>query len=117
MRRRFAVTAALALLSLAACGGNDDEEPIPTAGATGATGATGAQGVSGGTDLTAEEYIAASIPDQVEAVQDAVAADSACDAVDAAPGSDFQVDVSIAAASAEPNMPLSEVVGEQCGEE
>lgn len=115
MRSLFAVTAVLVLLSFAACGGDDDEE-TPTTGVTGATGATGAQGVSAGTDLTAEDYIAASIPDQVEAVQDAVAADSACEGIDATAGSDFQVDVSIAAASAEPDTPLAEVVSDECGE-
>jgi hypothetical protein len=67
--------------------------------------------------MTADDYIAASIPDQVEAVQDAVAADSACEGVDAQPGGDFQVDVAIAAASAEPDTPLSEVVSDQCAEE
>lgn len=116
MRRLFSVTAVLVVLSFAACGGDDDEE-TPTTGATGATGATGDQGAAASTDLTADEYIAASIPDQVEAVQDAVAADSACEGVDAEPGSDFQVDVAIAAASAEPDTPLSEVVVDQCGEE
>jgi hypothetical protein len=116
MRRPFAVTAVVVLLSFAACGGDDDEE-TPTIGATGATGATGAQGVAAGTDLTADEYIAASIPDQVEAVQDAVAADSACEGVDAEAGGDFQVDVAINAASAEPDTPLSEVVADQCAEE
>jgi hypothetical protein len=116
MRRLLAVTAALALLSFAACGG-DDEEDSPTTGATGATGATGEQGASAGTDLTADEYIAASIPDQVEAVQDAVAADPECEGVDAEAGGDFQVDVAINAASAEPDTPLSEVVADQCAEE
>jgi hypothetical protein len=113
MRRLLAVTAVFVLLSFTACGGDDDEE----AATIGATGATGAQGVSAGTDLTAEEYIAASIPDQVEAVKDAVAADSACEGVDAEAGGDFQVDVAIDAASTEPDTPLSEVVADQCAEE
>jgi hypothetical protein len=113
MRRLPSLIAVLALLSLsfAACGDDDDETTT-----AGATGTTGAQDGSSGSDLTAEEFIAASIPDEVEAVQELVAADPACEGVDAQAGGDFQVAVAIDAASAPPDTPLSEVVSGQCEE-
>jgi hypothetical protein len=112
-------------LGLAACGGDDDEDTTgaattatTTSGATGATGATGADDTDGGGasyDITSEEFVAASLPDQVQAVQDYVAdAPDECGGVDDKPGSDFQVAVAIAAASAEPETPLSDVILAEC---
>lgn len=115
---------AVAVLGLAACGGDDDEDatsPATTAtttsGATGATGADAADGGGASYDITAEEFIASSLPDQVQAVQDYVAdASDECGGVDDKPGSDFQVAVAIAAASAEPETPLVDVILAECEE-
>ena len=115
---------AAAVLALAACGGDDDEDTTSaattattTSGATGATGADAADGSGASYDITAEEFIAASLPDQVQAVQDYVAdASDECGGVDDKPGSDFQVAVAIAAASAEPETPLADVILAECEE-
>ena len=108
MPRLISVTAVLALVSFGACGG-DDEEP-----ATGASGTTGLQDVSSASGLSANEFIDASIPDQLSEVEDAVAADPGCADVQVKPGGDFQVGVSIDAAQAPPDTPLSEIVAARC---
>lgn len=102
---------ALLALALAACGG-DDETTSSTMGASETSGAQGATG--GSSELTASEFIAASIPDQIDAVQQAVDDNPACDGVDAAPGGDFQVGVAIDAASANPDTPISQIVADSC---
>ena len=110
MRRLILLPAVLLALGLAACG--DDEEPTPT---TLATGATGVQGPSaGGEEMTAGGFLEASIPDQIEAVTQAAAENPECEDVDLAPGSDFQVAVAIDAAGADPETPISEIVGDNC---
>jgi hypothetical protein len=130
MTRRLTALLAAALvaasLALAACGGDDDEDATSAAttatttetGATGATGATGSDDTTSGDatyDITTEEFVAASLPDQVQAVQDYVAdASDECGGVDDKPGSDFQVSVAIAAASAEPQTPLADVILAEC---
>jgi hypothetical protein len=108
MRRLIPLMATLLALGFAACGSDDETSPT-----TGATGATGAQGPSDG-DLSASEFIEASIPDEIEAVKQAVADNPDCGGVDTAPGSDFQVSVAIDAASAEPDTPVSEIVADNC---
>jgi hypothetical protein len=108
MRRLIPLAAALLALGFAACG--DDETTTTT---DGATGATGAQGPPDG-EMAASEFIEASIPDEIEAVKQAVEDNPDCDGVDTAPGGDFQVSVAIDAASAEPDTPLSEIVADNC---
>ena len=114
-----------ASLALAACGGDDDEDTTSaattsttTSGATGATGATGSDdSTSGGAtyDISAGDFIAASLPDQIKAVQDYVAdSPDECGDVDTEGGSDFQVAIAINAATAEPDTPLADVILEEC---
>ncbi len=125
IRRPAAVLAAAliaASLALAACGGDDDEDTTSATTATtttsGATGATGADDTTSGDatyDITAGDFIAASLPDQVKAVQDYVAdSPDECGNVDAEGGSDFQVAVAINAATVEPDTPLPDVILEEC---
>ena len=109
MRRLIPLIAALLALGFAACGG--DEDTSSTTSVT--TGATGAQGATG-PELTASELVQASIPDEIEAVKQAVADNPDCSGADTAPGSDFQVSVAIDAASAEPDTPISEIVADNC---
>ena len=122
----LAAAVVAASLGLAACGGDDDEDTTTaatiatTTTETGATGATGSDDTTSGDatyDITTEEFVAASLPDQVQAVQDYVAdASDECGGVDDKPGSDFQVAVAIAAASAEPETPLADVILAECEE-
>jgi hypothetical protein len=109
MRTLLSVTAVLLTITLAACGGDDE-----TTSTTGASGASGAQGATVDANMTASEFIAASIPDELAAVDQAVADNDACSGVDTAPGGDFQVAVAIDAASAPPDTPLSEIVADNC---
>ena len=113
--RRLTILSIGALLTLGACGG-DDEEPATT-GATGAAGATGAQGQTAvGGIATAGDYMDASIPDQGEAVQELAETDPECEGVDTKLGGDFQVAVAIDAASVSAETPLAEIVSGQCNE-
>ena len=114
MRRLLCVSAVLALLAapVASCGDDDDET---LTGATEAT-ETSSGSASGSGISTAGDFLDASIPDQVKAVQDAVSANPDCKGVDAKAGGEFQVAVAIDAASASSDMPLTEVVGGQCSE-
>jgi hypothetical protein len=110
MSRLICLAAALGLLWLGACGGDD-----ATTTETGASGATGAQGASSGSDLTAKQFIDASIPDQIREIKGLAQANPDCAAVDTKPGGQFQVGVAISAAQANPSTPLSEIVADQCG--
>jgi hypothetical protein len=126
MTRRIAALLAAALvaasLALAACGGDDDEDTTSSTSSTttssGATGATGSEETVSGDatyDITAGEFIDASLPDQVQAVQDYVdSAPDECGGVDAKAGGDFQVAVAIAAASADPEEPLPDIILAEC---
>ena len=106
-RHRLTLTAATAVFALAACG--DDAEAPVDAGATTETTASG--------EMTAGEFIAASIPDQVEAVEELVADHPEdCADVDPKAGGDFQVAFAIDAAQASPETPLSELIGPSCAE-
>ena len=109
MRRLLSLTAALALLAFAGCGGDDE-----TTAAAGTSGATGAQDTGSDAGMTAEQFIDASIPDQIREVRDLVDANPDCAAVDPQPGGDFQVAVAINTAQASPDTPLSEIVADQC---
>jgi hypothetical protein len=110
MRRLLSLAAVLAMLSLAACG--DDEETTP-AGDTG--GATGVQDTSSGDFFTAKQFLDASLPDQVEEVRTIAGITPECEGVKA--NEDFQVSVSInaaQAAGAAPDTPMQEIVADQC---
>lgn len=109
MRPLIGMTAVLLALSFAACGSDDET----TSSTTGASGASGAQGPVS-TDLTASEFIDASIPDQLAAVTQAAEDNPDCADVDAAAGGDFQVSVAIDAASAPSDTPISEIVADNC---
>ena len=109
MRRLIPLIAALLALGFAACGG-DDETSSTTSVTSGATGAQGGKGP----ELTASEFVQASIPDEIEAVKQAAEDNPDCAGADTAPGSDFQVSVAIDAASAEPDTPISEIVADNC---
>lgn len=113
--RRPAILLTTLALAFAACGG--DDEPTPTTGTTGATGATGEAGSTSSGIATTGDFMDASIPEQGEAVQELVGSESACAGVDAKLGGDLQVGVAIAAASAEPDTPLAEIVSSECEEE
>ena len=109
MRRSVPLFLALLALGLAACGGDDE-----TATTTGASGITGAQEPATGTETTAGDFMDASIPDQIQAVQEAADANPECAAADTAAGSDFQVGVAIDAAGVDPQTPLAEIVADNC---
>jgi hypothetical protein len=109
MRRLLPLAAVLLALGFAACG--DDDETSSTAGATGASGTAGPATAGA---MTAGEFLKASIPDQIEAVADAAAANPDCADADTSAGSDFQVQVAIDAAGTDPDTPLAEVVADNC---
>jgi ABC-type glycerol-3-phosphate transport system substrate-binding protein len=115
VRRAIAGITIAAALALGACGGDDDDTTVPTTTA-GATGATGAQDSDGATyDITAGEFIQASIPDQIEAVEDFIADNpDTCANVDPKPGDNFMQGVAIAAASGDTGAPLSEIITQEC---
>jgi hypothetical protein len=110
MKPLTVLTALLASLTLFACGGDDETTPTTT----GATGATGVQGAVDSEGMTADQFIDASIPDQLAAVEDAVESEPDCQGADTAPGGDLQVSVAIDAASADPDTPLAQIVAENC---
>ena len=116
MRRLAATTAILAALALAACGGDDETTTTTTtSGTSGASGASGETGSTTGSDMTAGEFIDASLPDEIKAVEDIVATNpDACGNVDPKPGEDFQVSVAVNAAQASPDTPLEDVVLDEC---
>ena len=97
-----------AALALAGCGGDDDE-----AADTGGTGAQGASGAEGGsTDITAEEFLAKLLPEKELAVEGVVASAPACEGVKVEPS--FILVLSDAAAKADPDTPLTELVEAEC---
>jgi hypothetical protein len=110
MRRLIPLATVLLALGFAACGGDDETSSSST---TTPAGATGTQGTGGG-EMTASEFIAASIPDEIDAVTQAAEANPDCASADTSAGSDFQVAVAIDAASADPDTPISEVVAQNC---
>jgi len=106
-------------MAVAGCG-DDDEATTSTAAPTTSSGASGAEETSGGAsyDITAAEFIDASLPDEVEAVQDFVEDNpDLCRDVSAEAGGDFQVGVAIGAASTSPDTPLPEIISQECEEE
>jgi hypothetical protein len=110
MRTLILLPAVLVALVFAGCGGGDET----STSAAGASGTSGAQGSTSGGGMTASEFIDASIPDEVAAVQDAADANPACAGTNTDAGSDFQVSVAIDVAKADPDTPLSEIVGDNC---
>jgi hypothetical protein len=124
MRRPILTTALIAVLvalALAACGGDDDDDTTATTPTTpaGATGATGAEDAPEGAayDITAQEYLDASIPDQIEAMKQFVDDNpDECEGKDAEGGGNFPQGVGIAAATVSPETPMSEVILQECTE-
>ena len=116
MRRIAVTTAVLAALALASCGDDDETTTtVTTSGASGASGASGETGSTSGSDMTAGEFIDASLPDEIKAVEDIVAANpDDCSGVDPKPGEDFQVSVSVNAAQVSPDSSLEDVVLDEC---
>jgi hypothetical protein len=115
VRKALSISLVLAALALGACGGDDDEEPAAPA-TTGATGATGADDTGGASyDVSAGDFIAGSLPDQIKAVEDYVADNpDACANVDPKPSENFMQGVAIAAASGDPETPVSEIIAQEC---
>lgn len=119
MRRALTAFLLVAALALAACGGDDETTTSSTsttpAGATGATGT--ADALSGAAyDITAEEYLAASIPDQIQAMKEFVEDNpNECAGEDAEGGGNFPQNVGINAAQAAPDTPMSEIILGECG--
>jgi hypothetical protein len=111
MRSAIVLPIVLVALLIAGCGGGDDSTSSTVAGPT---GATGGQGSAGGTGMTAKEFIDASIPDEVAAVQEAADANPACAGTNTDAGSDFQVTIAIEVAKADPDTPISEMVADHC---
>ena len=110
MQRLISLTAALTLLALAGCGGDDE-----TTSGEATSGATGTQDESTGDFMSAKEFIDASIPDQIDEVKTIVGITPECEGIDTSPGGEFQVGVAINAAQAAPDTPLAEIVADQCG--
>jgi hypothetical protein len=111
MRTVLALGAVLMVLGATGCGGGDDTTSTPAAGAS---GTSGPQGSGSGGGMTAKEFLDASIPDEVAAVQDAADANPDCSATNTDAGSDFQVQVAIDSASADPNTAIAEIVANNC---
>ncbi len=97
-------------IALGGCGG-DDEEP---AGA-GATGAQGATGPSGGViEITAEEFLAELLPEKTRAIESVAAATRGCAALAQEVEPSLVLVISDAAANADPETPLVELVEAEC---
>ena len=105
---RATLCAVAAALALAGCGG-DDDGPADS-GATGAQGASGAEGST--TDITAEEFLSKLLPEKELAVEGVVASEPACEGVKVEPA--LVLVLSDAAAKADPDTPLTELVEEEC---
>jgi hypothetical protein len=119
MTRALATALTIAAMTAFGCGG-DDETTTSAPPATTSAGASDAEQTAGGAsyDITAGEFIDASLPDEVEAVKDFVDDNpDLCGDVSAEGGGDFQVGVAIQAASVSPDTPLSEIVSQECQEE
>lgn len=112
MRYLTSLIALVAALGLVACGGSDTSSST----STGASGASGAQGPISASEMTAAEFVDASIPDEINAVKQAVQDNPDCAGADASAGSHFQVSVSVNAATAAPDTPLTDVVAQTCNE-
>jgi hypothetical protein len=109
MRTLILLPVAVLALLLPGCGGGDE-----TSTTVGASGTSGAQGSTGAGGMTAGEFIDASIPDEVAAVEEAADANPACAGTNTDAGSDFQVSVAIDVAKADPDTPISEIVADNC---
>jgi hypothetical protein len=106
MRVRFAAALVLATLAVGGCGGDDDEPSD--------SGATGAQGPSGAeaTDITAEEFLSKLLPEKEIAVEAVIATEPECMTLKVEPA--LVLVISDAAASADPDTPLTELVVKEC---
>jgi hypothetical protein len=111
MRLRSAkvcVTAAVGLLALGGCGGDDDESA--GSGATGAQGEAGAE--TEGTDVTADEFLLKLLPEKEIAIEGVVATEPECEGLKVEPS--LVLVISEAASKADPDTPLTELVTAEC---
>lgn len=105
---RLGVAAVILALTLGACGGEDDAPS--KSGATGTQGATGVEGSA--EDITAEEFLAKLLPEKELAVEGVVASEPSCEGVKVEPS--LILVISDAAANADPETPLAELVEAEC---
>ena len=105
-RRAIAACAAGLALTLAACGG-DDEEATTTSGATGPTGPSGIA-----SDVTVGEFLAELQPQKEEILEDLAAATPRCEDVKVDPG--FVLLISANAIDADADAPLASIVIPEC---
>lgn len=112
----LAVLAAGAVLVLAACGGDDGDGTDATTEQAATT--TSVQTTSANPDeMTAGEYMAASIAEMTRVVKELVAEHpDECEGIDPKAGGKFQQAFAIDAAMASPETPLSEIIVESCRE-
>ena len=89
------------VLGAAGCGGGDDTTSTPAAGAS---GTSGPQGSGGG--MTAKEFVDASIPDEVNAVKEAVEAAGSPPLPTPARAATSRSTVAVDATTAAPDTPL-----------
>lgn len=114
LRSPLAVLATGAALTLAACGSDEDSTGTDSVATDATTFATASSSAG---EMTAGEYMAASIPEMSQAVKDLVAEHpEECEGIDPKDGGKFQQAFAIDAAMAPPDTPLSEIIGESCQE-
>ncbi len=102
-----------ATLTLAACGGDDGGDSTAT-DSTDATTSTSASAAAG--EMTAGEFMEASLPDEVTAIKQLVAEHpEECEGI-SLKGDTFYEAFAIDAAMASPDTPLSEIIGPSCQE-
>lgn len=109
-RRALSASLALAVLALAACGGDDETTTTVTTGATGATGALGASGAD--YDITVDEFTDELQPEKAQILEAFAADNPECEDVDVDKG--FVLLISANAIDADPNAPLESIITDEC---
>ena len=105
-RMKVRTIALAAAVVFAACGG-DGGEPTET-GATGGQGSSGAEG----TEITAGDFLVELLPDKEAAIEAIAATEAECENLRVEPS--LVLLISDAAADADPDRPLSELVLAEC---